>query len=241
MPRVAVLGKRWAWLPLGVGAALALAGAAKLSGAIGAIGLAAYALVQQGRAVWTTGRTRGARAWVDLAMVAVVLFVAVNPLLYLMPVERAVNLIRHRHDEMEFQREVFPSQAVPDDLGARISRVGRRAFDDYATPAGPLPISPDVVLVGVGAVVLAWRSLSELRRRAPGPATLFLCWLGATYLVITPNLGFDSSHYFAPLLALNVIVGGLAVAAALGLAWRLGAPRLPAWRRERQNVQVPST
>jgi 4-amino-4-deoxy-L-arabinose transferase-like glycosyltransferase len=239
MPFVADLGKR-AWLPLTLGAALALSAATKLNGGLGALGLAVFALVQQGLAVAETRRTRGFRSWVDAALMAVVLFVVLNPLLYVMPVERAIGLIRHRHDEMEFQRSVFTRDAVPDEVGARIRRVAKRTFDDYATPNGSLPASPDVVLVPLGICVLAWRAIVELRRRFAGPALLLLCWLGTTYLVVTPNLGFDSSHYFAPLVALNVIVGGVALSAGARGAWHL-ARLVIARRRGRQNVQVPST
>jgi 4-amino-4-deoxy-L-arabinose transferase-like glycosyltransferase len=239
LPNVASLG-RWAWTPLVIGAGLALSAASKLSGGLGALGLGLFALVQQGLALLETRRTRGARAWVDVTLMAVVLFVAVNPLLYLMPVQRAIHLVQHRHDEMELQRSVFSSHAVPDELGARIERVGQRAFDDYATPGGPLPASPDVVLVPLGLAVLAWESIRELRRRAPGPAFLMLCWVVLHYLIITPNLGFDSSHYFAPLVTANLIVGGVAVAALLGLAGRIGRSRFGLGRRASQNVQVPS-
>jgi 4-amino-4-deoxy-L-arabinose transferase-like glycosyltransferase len=240
LPNVAQLG-RWAWTPLVIGAGLALAAASKLSGGIGALGLGLFALVQQGLAVRDTRRTRGARAWVDVTLMAVVLFVAVNPLLYLMPIQRAVNLVQHRHDEMEFQRSVFASQAVPDELGARVQRVWRRAFDDYATPGGPSPLSPDVVLVPLGVAVMASQSIRELRRRAPGRAFLVLSWIALTYFVITPSLGFDSSHYFAPLVTANVIVGGVALAAIIGFAWRFGRARLRLRRPDGQNVQVPST
>lgn len=240
MPYVATLGRR-AWLPLALGAALALSAATKLNGGVGALGLGVFAVVQQGLAVLQTRRTRGFRSWVDAAMMAVVLFVAVNPLLYVTPVERAVNLIRHRSDEMEFQRSVFSSQSVPDDLGSRISRVGRRAFDDYATPGGPSPMSPDVILVPLGAAVLAWRAIVSLRVGFAGPSLLTLCWLVATYLVVTPNLGFDSSHYFAPLVTLNVIVGGVATSALASLVWRTGQTFGAGRTRARQNVQAPST
>jgi 4-amino-4-deoxy-L-arabinose transferase-like glycosyltransferase len=246
MPNVALLGRR-AWMPLLVGAGLALSAATKLSGGLGAIGLGLFAVVQQALALWETRRTRGMRAWVDVWLIAVVLFVAVNPLLYLMPVERAINLVKHRHDEMEFQRSVFKSQAVPDELGARVARVGQRTFDDYATPGGPLPVSPDVVLVPLGLLVLGWGAVRELRGsatrpRAPGPAFLVLSWTVLTYVVITPSLGFDSSHYFAPIVTANVIVEGVAVATVVWLAWRWGRSRLG--RRGgsgAQNVQVPIT
>jgi hypothetical protein len=232
LPNVANLG-RWAWTPLVIGAGLALSAASKLSGGLEALGLGVFALVQQGLAVWETHRTRGFRAWVDVTLMALVLFVAVNPLLYVMPVQRAINLVQHRHDEMEFQRSIFKGQAVPDEVGARIERVGRRAFDDYATPGGPSPISPDVVLVPLGMLVLGWRSVQELRRRVPGPAFLILCWIVLTYVVITPNLGFDSSHYFAPLVTANVIAGGVALAGVLGSTWRVGRARGNPDRRER--------
>lgn len=240
LPNVANLG-RWAWTPLVIGAALALSAASKLSGGLEALGLGLFAVVQQGLAVLETRRTRGARAWVDVTLIAVVLFVAVNPLLYLMPIQRAINLVQHRHDEMELQRSVFTAQAVPDRLGARIERVGRRAFEDYATPGRPLPISPDAVLVPLGLVVLTWRSIRELRRRVPGPAFLIVCWVVLTYLVITPSLGFDSSHYFAPLVMANVIVGGVALAAVVTGVWRLGRARIGRGRHLDQNAQVPST
>jgi 4-amino-4-deoxy-L-arabinose transferase-like glycosyltransferase len=239
MPYVASLGRR-AWLPLTLGAALALSTATKLNGGLGAVGLGLFALIQQALALVETRRTRGFRSWVDAGMMAIVLFVALNPLLYVLPVERAIGLIRHRHDEMEFQRSVFTRDAVPDELDARIGRVAKRAFHDYATPRGPLPVSLDVVLVPVGIGLLGWRAVIELRRRFAGPALLLLCWLSTTYLVVTPNLGFDSSHYFAPLVALNVIVGGVAVAAGVHGLWQVTRAKI-ARRRGRQNVQVPST
>ena len=241
MPRVGS-GCVRAWLPLTLGAVLALAAATKLNGGLGALGMSLFGVVQQTQALLRTRRTIGLRSWVDVVLSAVILFVAVNPLLYVSPAERIVGLVQHRQDEMEFQRSVFTSQAVPDDLAARVARVARRAFHTYATPRGPLPLSPDVVLVPIGLAVLLWRAVLDLRRAASGPPLLFLCWLGATYAVVTPNLGFDSSHYFAPLVALNVLTIGVAVAATVRLS-RSALARLRAGRRsnEGQNVQVPAT
>jgi len=96
-----------------------------------------------------------------------------------------------------------------------------------------------VVLVSVGLGLLARRAYRELRRRAPGPSLLFLCTVLASYLVVTPNLGFDSTHYYAPLVTLNMVLGGSALAAGLGLAWRTLAPLTTRRRRTSQNVQVP--
>lgn len=254
MPRVGALG-RWSWLPVTVGVALALAAATKLNGGIGALGMALYAGIQQAQALVLSHRTRGFRSWVDVALAAIIVFFAVNPLLYRNPYERALGLIEHRLDEMQFQQTVFSHQAVPDALDARVERVARRTFGDYATPPGPLPSSPDAPLMVLGIGVLAWRAAAELRRHLPGPALLFLCWLAASYGVITVNLGFDSSHYFAPLLSLNVVVLGVAAAALVnwggGLVRRLASPprAVPPVTRvgasgeadTAQNVQAPST
>jgi 4-amino-4-deoxy-L-arabinose transferase-like glycosyltransferase len=241
LPRVGTRLTR-PWLPLALGAALALAAATKLNGALGALGLSLFALIQQSLSLARTRRTVGFRSWIDVVLAAVIVFVAVNPLLYVDPAERIVGLVQHRQDEMQFQRSVFNSQAVPDDLASRVDRVALRAFDTYASPRGPLPISFDALLVPAGLLVLAWRTVQELRTRTAGPSLLFLCWLGATYAVVTVNLGFDSSHYYAPLVTLNLLCAGVAVAALVNAGWRFIQRRRSGRHRlaPDQNVQVPS-
>jgi hypothetical protein len=130
---------------------------------------------------------------------------------------------------------VFTDQAVPEHLAARITRVGWRAFGTWATPGVGLPLSPDVLLVPTGLLLLAWRSERDLRRRVAGPALLFLCWTAATYAIVTVNLGFDSSHYFAPLVSVNMALGGLALATAGRGLWKL-ARGTPADREKRPLV-----
>jgi 4-amino-4-deoxy-L-arabinose transferase-like glycosyltransferase len=228
-------------LPLVLGAALALAAATKLNGALGAVGLSLFALVQQSLSLVRTRWTVGFRSWVDVVLAAVIVFVAVNPLLYVDPAERIVRLVQHRQDEMRFQRSVFTSQTVPDDLASRIDRVTQRTFDTYASPGGPLPVSPDALLVPAGLLVVAWRTVQELRARTAGPSLLYLCWLGATFAVITVNLGFDSSHYYAPLVTLNLLCAGVAVAALVDAVSRLIRRQSTRHRiTPDQNVQVPS-
>ncbi|MGE3270509.1 MAG: phospholipid carrier-dependent glycosyltransferase [Chloroflexota bacterium] len=228
---------RLAWVPMIIGATLALATATKLNGAMGAVGLGVFGAIQQGLAFIRTRRTAGLRSWVDIALSAIIVFVAVNPLLYVNPAQRAVALLQHRQDEMDFQRMVFSDQAVPEDLGARIARVARRTFDTWATPAGPLPVSPDVVLAPVGVLLLVRRAVRHLRLQIAGPPLLFLCWTGVTYAIVTTNLGFDSSHYFAPIAALNMVLAGY------GAAWLVNGSGQVARRRirDRQYTQAPTT
>jgi hypothetical protein len=241
LPRVGTRLTR-PWLPLILGTALALAAATKLNGSLGALGLSLFAVVQQALSLVRTRWTVGFRSWVDVVIAAVIVFVAVNPLLYVDPAVRIVGLVQHRQDEMEFQRSVFTTQAVPGDLTSRVARVTQRTFDSYGTPRGPFPISVDAVLVPVGLLVLAWRTVRELRVQTAGPNLLFLSWLGATYSVVTVNLGFDSSHYYAPLVTLNLVCAGVAVGAIVAESrrivrrWRPGRDARPS----AQNVQVPS-
>ena len=182
--------------------------------------------VQQGLALAVTRRTAGFRSWVDVGLAAVILFVALNPLLYLHPFERIVSLVQHRQDEMQFQRMVFSDHAVPANLGARIGRVGWRAFDTWATPTAGLPISPDAILAPIGLTLLGWQAVRDLRRRHAGAALLFLCWALATYAIVTANLGYDSSHYYAPLVSLNMVCSGLALGAGARAGWRIINARL---------------
>lgn len=214
LPRV-TQPKGQSWQPLALGAALALAAATKLNGALGALGLSLFVLVQQGIALAATGRTAGLRSWVDVGIAATILFVAVNPLLYAQPTDRILMLVKHRQDEMAFQQMIFSGQAVPDGIAARTERVARRVFDTYATPHGSSPVTLEMLLVLAGLGVTIRRGTLEIRRRLPGPSLLFLCWSGATYAIITANLGFDSSHYYLPLVALNVVLMGIAVDAGV--------------------------
>ena len=60
-----------------------------------------------------------------------------------------------------------------------------------------------------------------------GPSALFLCWVLATYVASIVYLGFDSPHYYIPLVQLNVVLEAVALSWAVG--WlsdraRLGQP-----------------
>jgi len=227
------------WLPVVSGASLALASASKLSGGIAVVGLAVFALVQQGMAYVRTRRTAGLRSWIDLGLAACIVFILVNPLLYPSPAGRTLALLKQRQDEMEFQQDVFERQAVPDDLGSRATRVLTRVAVTYATPRGSLPISPEVPFVVAGMVVVAvWAGL-DLRRWHAGRPLLFVLWTAGFYAVITVNLGFDSAHYYAPLVTANAVLAGLAVAALADLVRKSGRGLNWPRRSLAQNTQLP--
>ena len=88
---------------LGLGVALGLATATKLSGALAEAGLALFALVQQAARSWTDRRLRGRecglmRRWPRSNLHLV------NPVLYPNPVVGALLLFEHRRDETEHKR-----------------------------------------------------------------------------------------------------------------------------------------
>lgn len=238
LPRLAVAPAK-PWLPVVIGVSLALAAATKLSGGIAAVGIGAYALIQQGFALVRGRRTASIRNWIDVGLATVLIFIAVNPLLYPAPVPRTLDLIEHRRDEMEFQQDVFESQAVPDGLTEHAQRAAYRVFVTYATPRGPLPVSPDAILTAAGSLILAALAFRELRNGQAGRSLLFLLWAGGFYAVIIVNLGFDSAHYYAALVTANLICSGVAIGAGVRAATTL--PRRRALRRAGQKTQIPAT
>ena len=52
--------------------------------------------------------------------------------------------------------------------------------------------------------------------RRLGPRALLLNWSLLLYTGAVANLGFDSSHYYAPLVTANVLLQAVGLAAALG-------------------------
>jgi hypothetical protein len=208
--------------PIGVGVALGLATATKLSGVLGAIGLALFAVLQQSTLLRTQRRPAGLSHWLDIGIFAAIVFILANPLLYPDPLGRTVMLFRHRQEEMRQQMISTPYLAAPEEIGPRAGLVARRAFEEYGTIQrwARLPLDAAVVAVGLGVTIAAtWQGIR--RRELPGPRALLLCWTVATYSLSTWNFGYNSSHYFAPLVTLNVVLQALALAVAVH--WALSA------------------
>jgi hypothetical protein len=196
----------------GLGAAVGLATATKLSGSLFGAGLFLYVVLRQGIR-WLRDRSfAGFGPWIDAGMAAVLIFVIVNPLLYPNPVLRTVQLFEHRRDEMEQQALGTPRLAVPDDLGRRTSLMFERTFRDWGLfeQRTGLPVDGPLAAAGLAlALVATWRSAR--RRDPPGPEALLLCWAVAVYGVSTVTLGFDSSHYFAPPATVAVLLQAVAL------------------------------
>jgi hypothetical protein len=235
--RVAVLAEakrpRFLW-PLSLGISAGLGTATKLSGALVGVGLVLFVLLRLVARWWTHRTWTGIGPWTDAGMAAVLTFVLVNPLLYPNPAIRTLMLFEHRRDEMEQQALGTPRLAIPDDLRVRSAMMFRRTFLDWGTfdERFGAPIDAPLAAVGLGATLVAtWRSVR--RRVPPGPPTLLLCWTLAVYVVSTVNLGFDSSHYFAPPLMVAVLLEAVALATLA-----LGAVRIARRRRQPEPAKV---
>jgi hypothetical protein len=210
--RLPVASRRRFLAAAGLGAAVGLATATKLSGSLFGAGLFLYVVLRQG-VRWLRDRSfAGFGPWIDAGMAAVLVFVLVNPLLYPNPVLRTAQIFEHRRDEMEQQALGTPRLAIPDDLAIRASIMFERTFRDWGLfeQRTGLPIDGPLAAVGLALVaVTTWRSAR--RRDLPGQETLLFCWAVAVFGVSTMTLGFDSSHYFAPPATVAVLLQTMAL------------------------------
>lgn len=224
---------------LAAGAVLGLSAATKLSGVLTAAGFGLCAL-----STLVLGERRQLRSWfaswMDVGLAAVVAFVIANPLLYPDAVGRTVAMFEHRRAEMEEQRAIWPRDAVPADLVARSGLLFRRTFVDHATFRGAGSGYVEAIAVAAGLVAAAWRVFRSGREAFP--ALLLVCWALALYGGVTPNLGFDSTHYYAPLLLVNALLSAYALAALVAWIWpRAQMVQVPIRYRGARTSHVPIT
>jgi 4-amino-4-deoxy-L-arabinose transferase-like glycosyltransferase len=220
--------RRTLWQPggvplyVGAGLALGLAAATKLSGLLGALGLANFALLRVGTAPGRRWKSE-ALGWLLLGTVAALTFILLNPLLYPDPIGRTLMMLDHRRLEMQVQQRRWPDDAVPPVLTDRAAVVAERVFVDWAglprLPLGLLEVS--VTALGVGASVSAIARRCDDGRRL-GPRALLLNWTLLLYTGAIANLGFDSSHYYAPLVTANTLLQAIGLAAALSWLMKRG-------------------
>jgi Dolichyl-phosphate-mannose-protein mannosyltransferase len=219
------VGPGW---PIAGGVVLGLAAATKLTGILFGAGLALFAVLQQASEWWRHRRLAGLGAWLALALAAVLAFIAVNPLLYPNPIARTAMMFEHRREEMRAQQRAFPRQAVPDDIRIRSRLVGQRVFLDWSSFRGSRWVVVDALLVASGILVGLVATGRDLAARRPlGPLAFLLCWALATYAGVTINIGYDSMHYYGPLVTANTLLSGVAVSAAL--SWLAGRLRRARW------------
>jgi hypothetical protein len=211
----------------GLGVALGLASATKLTGLVGipiVMGMAALLAVR----AWRAGDGHGARrlvAWAGVAgTVALFVFILVNPFLWRGPVVGLVSMVEQRRDEMAFQQEQWPEFAVltvgerPWQMALGTTRVG---------PWGDLPALAIPLGLGLAALGL-WSVRRQLNPLTGEPAPLMLLgWLVGYAAAIFGGLGLSYPRYFLPASLLLLPLVGAGAAYLAGLAPFAGTRRSP--------------
>jgi hypothetical protein len=245
----------------GVGPILGLALATKLTAAVALVGACAYAGVAAlGRLRSASREAVGLFAWAAATgLLATAVWVLVNPFLWPDPVGRTWSMLAQQQAIMVEQGEQF-GNPVEEALPGRVLLVVRRSFVDNSTPAfdagrppgseplirrtfSELPtllgISLELVLAGIGLVVLLRRGVAVWRAgQRHGPETALLWWLAAYLFGIAANLSLDWPRYYVPSAFFGALLIGLGVqsiVAAVGAAagrWSSRAGRLAARRAE---------
>jgi hypothetical protein len=212
----------WRWA-VGLGLALGLASATKLTGLVG---LLAVAVVATSAALWSW-RQRGDLAlgrtvltWAALAAgVALVVFVVVNPYLWRDPVGGFAGMLEERRDEMAFQQDQWPEYAVRGWAERPWLTV------NGSLQVGPLAETPLAVLVNLPLLIVGLAGLVRQWRqgRLSLAATSVLAWAAVYTIVIVAGLGLKYPRYFMPSTLLLLPIVGLGLAIVVRAVWE----RLP--------------
>ena len=209
---------RWLSWSLGLGVALGLASATKLTGLVGipiVLGVGGLLALRSWRAGDAPGTKRIA-AWASVAAVTgLMLVVAVNPFLWRGPIVGLTSMVEQRRDEMAFQQEQWPEFAVlnvserPWLLAVGTTRVG---------PWGDLPAVAVASGLGLSALGI-WSLRRQLRPFTGEPAVLMLlAWLAGYTVAIFGGLGLSYPRYFLPACLLLLPLMGTGLDHLLGSA-----------------------
>ncbi|MCC6175068.1 MAG: hypothetical protein IT305_07175 [Chloroflexi bacterium] len=225
-------GRVWSGWAIGLGLALGLASATKLTGLAGLpLIVVSSALLAAG--AWRRGEGHTVRmliGWSGLAcIVALVVFVAVNPFLWRGPMSGLVGMVQERREEMAFQQQQWPEFAV---LDARdrpwLTLVGSTRIGPWSeTPAVAVPLGAGLAVLGIVTLALRWHTSHPARRTA---STMLLVWLVGYLAVIVAGLGLSYPRYFLPACLLLLPWLGAGMSALVGGARRVApllTPRPP--------------
>jgi 4-amino-4-deoxy-L-arabinose transferase-like glycosyltransferase len=228
----------WRWA-VGLGLALGLASATKLTGLVGLVpvlglgaALAIWLARRQGRQAAQAAQggqedrraglaaARAVLIWSGLAAaIALAVFVIVNPYLWRDPLGGLVGMLENRRDEMAFQQDQWPEYAVTG-----------WAERPWLTVSGSLQVGPlaetplavlvnlPLLMVGLAGLLHHWR-----RGRLSLAAGALLAWAAVYVVVIVAGLGLKYPRYFMPSTVLLLPIVGLGVALVVGAIWE----RLP--------------
>jgi hypothetical protein len=228
-PRPLLLGAL-AGLAAGLSAGSKLTGVLELA-ALGAFAAGAFGLTLLVRlpavAAWIGPRHSFVRAgqWSALAaIVGLVVFLAVNPLLWSNPIGRVQAMLAFRQQEMFGQRTLNAELATPESTVGRAVLLLRQSFVGEMPLARRTGLPVEAAFAVGGLVVLGWRIVRTRQAGGlVGAEAMLLVWLLVFVVGTAPNLGIDWDRYYLPTVALGLLLAG--VGAEVGVGAIVGAVR----------------
>jgi hypothetical protein len=226
------------WLPafmrfVGIGIASGLAGAAKLNGlfsAVAGVGLCVLSVLGHKGSLPRPARlTFAIRTSVALCLAAELIFVALNPFLYPDPFTRTGKMFKFRAQAMQAQAALYPTTRI-EGLGARITIVGSRIFQDYAAFRFPLAWGINLWLTLLGLAWLlrdAWRGLRQAGQVRPSAVILLVGAVVAIPSLFTP---LDWDRYYLLPIVFCLICLAIGIGESLTLLTQWGGRALATWR-----------
>jgi 4-amino-4-deoxy-L-arabinose transferase-like glycosyltransferase len=231
-------GRAMGWA-IGLGVALALASATKLTGLVGVCAVVATGGMLAGWIWWRqrNGRDAGRLiAWTVVAAgVALGLFVAVNPYLWRGPLNGLAGMLEERRDEMAFQQDQWPEYAV--------TGWTERPWLTLSgsLQIGPLAETPNALLVGLPLLligILMFVGRARLGRLAVSDVVM-VTWTILYLAAILLGLGLKYPRYFMPTTLLFLPIVGLGLATVCEYAWRsVLRPHMPGPRPD-SRIDIP--
>lgn len=235
-------------LTIALGLAIGLGMASKLTAVIGLVALplslGAVLLYRRVRAGSVTGRNilEALGITAGAALLAAILFVALNPALYDAPLTGTFDMFHFRQVEMEEQMSTYPSGALEAGwprLAAGLQRplftysvgvsMAMRLGGSEARSIGEvLPF--DALLVALGLAVTIWSIATAIKRKATTrksgsdsestdrneAAIVALVWTLLFFVSIVANMGLDWDRYTLPLMVFAALWAGV------GIGWLAG-------------------
>jgi hypothetical protein len=208
----------WRWA-VGLGLALGLASATKLTGLVG---LLALAVVGAGVALLSWRRRgdlqsgRSIVIWAALtAGITLTVFVVVNPYLWRDPLGGFVGMLEERRDEMAFQQDQWPEYAVKGWAERPwLTVTGSLQIGPLAETTWAVLVNLPLLVVGLAGLVMQCR-----RGRLSLAAASLLAWAAVYTVVIVAGLGLKYPRYFMPSTVLVLPMVGLGLAIVVRAGW----------------------
>ena len=158
-------------------------------------------------------------------LMAVTIFILINPFFYEKPLEAAIAMINHRIDVAHMQQEAYVDQALYT-ISQRLCAVIRETFYAGGTFYLTFHVPFDLALAVIGFIILLYTEAKEVSQERQSTAkAVLISWIvvffGATILFVP----LEWPRYFLPLQLCSSVLVGFAIGSGLDrlMALHLGA------------------